>query len=132
MKSGGRSALSRPMRSANTSSSSSGSGATLRPRTTENEFKEEHYRRIEYVNRHFPDQKVLGWKTDRGRIYISFGPPDEIDSHPCTGAKTAKDTWRYRWIEGIGNDVMIDFEDPACTGEYRMTMDPAAFTPPPR
>jgi GWxTD domain-containing protein len=102
------------------------------PGTPENEYKEEHYRRIGYVNSRFADQKLAGWKTDRGRIYITFGPPDEIDSHPCAGANTARDTWRYRWIEGIGNDVMIDFEDPACTGEYRMTMDPSALTPPRR
>ena len=101
------------------------------PGTPENEFREEHFRRIAYVNTHFPGQTVAGWKTDRGRIYITFGPPDEIDSHPCTGANTAKETWRYRWIEGIGDNVMIDFEDPACTGEYRMTMDPANITAPP-
>jgi len=94
------------------------------PGTPENEFKEEHYRRIAYANGHFPGQTVAGWKTDRGRIYITFGPPDEIDSHPCTGANTAKEAWRYRLIEGIGENVMLDFEDPACTGEYRMTMDP--------
>jgi GWxTD domain-containing protein len=52
------------------------------PDTPENEFKEEHYRRIAYANNHFAS-KVPGWKTDRGRIYILYGPPDEIDSHPA-------------------------------------------------
>jgi GWxTD domain-containing protein len=105
------------------------------PGTPANEFKEEHYRRIGFANGRFTDQKVAGWKTDRGRIYITFGPPDEIDSHPCTGANTAKETWRYRFIEGIGNDVLIEFDDPACTGEYRMAPDPngvAATRPPQR
>ncbi len=96
------------------------------PGTPVNEFKEEHYRRIAFTNNHFPGQSVAGWKTDRGRIYITFGPPDEIDSHPCIGPNTAKDVWRYRFIEGIGNNVLIEFDDPACTGEYRMTMDPNA------
>ncbi len=50
------------------------------PGTIENEFKEEHYRRIAYANDRFAS-KLPGWKTDRGRIYITFGPPDELESH---------------------------------------------------
>jgi GWxTD domain-containing protein len=105
------------------------------PGTPENEFKEEHYRRIAYVNLHYADNNVAGWKTDRGRIYITFGPPDEIDSHPsCAGANTAKETWRYRFIEGIGDNVLIEFDDPTCTGEYRMVPDRngVAVTRPPQ
>ena len=104
------------------------------PDTIENEFKEEHYRRIAYANEHYA-WGIPGWKTDRGHIYITLGPPDEIDSHPsCAGANTAKETWRYRFIEGIGNDVLIEFDDPACTGEYRMVPDPngVAVTRPPQ
>ncbi|HKD07190.1 MAG TPA: GWxTD domain-containing protein [Bryobacteraceae bacterium] len=107
------------------------------PDTIENEFKEEHYRRIAYANEHYASG-IPGWKTDRGRIYITFGPPDEIDSHPSGGtyerpaAEGGGETstypfedWRYRYIEGIGNDVMIEFVDTTMTGEYRMTMDPS-------
>jgi GWxTD domain-containing protein len=107
------------------------------PDTVENEFKEEHYRRIAYANEHFASG-IPGWKADRGRIYITFGPPDEIDSHPSGGtyerpaAEGGGETstypfedWRYRYIEGIGNDVMIEFVDTTMTGEYRMTMDPS-------
>src|SRR5271156_2317889 len=54
------------------------------PDTEENEFKEEHYRRIEYANEHFA-AGLPGWKTDRGRIYIMYGPADEIDAHPSGG-----------------------------------------------
>src|SRR6202140_3303752 len=54
------------------------------PDTVENEFKEEHYRRIAYANEHYASG-IPGWKTDRGRIYITFGPPDEIESHPSGG-----------------------------------------------
>ena len=54
------------------------------PDTVENEFKEEHYRRIAYANEHFASG-IPGWKTDRGRIYITYGPPDEIESHPSGG-----------------------------------------------
>ena len=107
------------------------------PDTIENEYKEEHYRRIAYANERFASG-IPGWKTDRGRIYITFGPPDEIDSHPSGGtyerpmAEGGGETstypfedWRYRYIDGIGNDVNIEFVDPTMTGEYRMTMDPS-------
>jgi GWxTD domain-containing protein len=107
------------------------------PDTVENEFKEEHYRRIAYANEHFASG-IPGWKADRGRIYITFGPPDEIDSHPSGGtyerpaAEGGGETstfpfedWRYRYIEGIGNDIMIEFVDTTMSGEYRMTMDPS-------
>ncbi|BDC51788.1 hypothetical protein F183_A41030 [Bryobacterales bacterium F-183] len=107
------------------------------PDTEENEFKEEHYRRIAYANERFASG-IPGWKTDRGRIYITFGPADEIESHPSGGSyqrpieegggQTSTypfEIWRYRWIEGIGNDVLIEFVDPTMTGEYRMTMDPS-------
>jgi len=89
------------------------------PGTPENEFKQEHYRRIAYANEHFPAPGIAGWKTDRGRIYITYGPPDELENHP------GLQSWRYRYIEGIGKDVIIEFAGP----EYRMTMDPAGKGP---
>ncbi len=107
------------------------------PDTAENEFKEEHYRRIAYANERFASG-IPGWKTDRGRIYIMYGPPDEIESHPSGGTYQRPfeegggttqtypfEIWRYRWIEGVGTDVLIEFVDPTMTGEYRMTMDPS-------
>jgi GWxTD domain-containing protein len=107
------------------------------PDTLENEFKEEHYRRIAYANEHYASG-IPGWKADRGRIYITYGPPDEIESHPSGGSyqrpmeegggETSTypfEQWRYRYIEGIGNDIIIEFVDPTMTGEYRMTMDPS-------
>ncbi len=112
------------------------------PSTPENEFKDEHYRRIGYANGRFTSQSGLqGWKTDRGRIYITFGPPDEIDSHPSGGGYERPaaegggqtttypfETWRYRWIEGIGNNVLIEFVDTQGNGEFPMTKDPSATT----
>jgi GWxTD domain-containing protein len=108
------------------------------PGTPQNEFKEEHYRRIAYTNVHFADGHVAGWKTDRGRIYITYGPPDEIESHPAGGSyrrpseqgggETSTfpfEQWRYRYIEGIGTNVIIEFVDSTRSGEYRMTMDPS-------
>jgi GWxTD domain-containing protein len=107
------------------------------PDTVENEFKEEHYRRIAYANEHFASG-IPGWKTDRGRIYIMYGPPDEIDDHSSGGfyerppeeggGETSTypfQQWRYRYIDGIGNNVIIEFVDPTMSGEFHMTMDPS-------
>jgi GWxTD domain-containing protein len=54
------------------------------PDTLDNEFKDDHYERIAYANEHFASG-IPGWKTDRGRIYIMYGKPDEIESHPSGG-----------------------------------------------
>ncbi len=107
------------------------------PDTEENEFKEEHYRRIAYANEHYASG-IPGWKTDRGRTYIVYGPPDEIESHPSGGTYERPfeegggntstypfEKWRYRYIDGIGNDIIIEFVDTTMSGEYHMTMDPS-------
>jgi len=109
------------------------------PDTPENEYKEEHYRRIAYANEHFPAGKP-GWMTDRGRTYIVFGPPDEIEAHPSGGTYNRPmeqgggetstypfETWRYRYIEGLGShsqEVMMEFVDSCMCGDYHMTIDP--------
>ena len=105
------------------------------PDTEENEFKEEHYRRIAYANEHYA-AGIPGWKSDRGRMYIVFGPPDEIESHPSGGSyqrpmeegggETSTypfEQWRYRYIEGIGQEVIIEFVDTCMCGDYHMTID---------
>jgi GWxTD domain-containing protein len=105
------------------------------PDTEENEYKEEHYQRIAYANEHFA-AGVPGWRTDRGRMYIVFGKPDEIDSHPSGGSyerpmeegggETSTfpfEDWRYRYIEGIGQEVIIEFVDTCMCGEFHMTLD---------
>lgn len=97
------------------------------PGSPDNAFKTEQYRRIAYANAHFGSKSSIpGWKNDRGRIYIMFGPPDEIDSHPTPASQNEFpfEDWRYRWIEGIGANVVIEFVDSGNNGEYHMTMDP--------
>ncbi len=107
------------------------------PDLPDNEFKEEHYRRIAYANEHFASG-VPGWKTDRGRMYITFGPPDEIESHPMGGTYDRPmeegggstttypwETWRWRYIEGWGENIIMEFVDPSGSGEYHLTMDPS-------
>src|SRR5205823_2447016 len=105
------------------------------PDSVENEYKEEHYRRIAYANEHFA-AGIPGWKTDRGRMYIMYGPPDEIESHPAGGTYDRPmeegggttstfpfETWRYRYLEGIGQEVIIEFVDTCMCGDYHMSMD---------
>jgi GWxTD domain-containing protein len=107
------------------------------PDLPDNDFKEEHYRRIAYANEHFASG-IPGWKTDRGRMYIMWGPPDEIDAHPTGGTYDRPmeegggststypwETWRWRYLEGIGENVILEFVDPSGSGEYHLTMDPS-------
>ena len=105
------------------------------PDSPENEFREEHYRRIAYANEHFAAGKP-GWKTDRGHIYISFGPADSIDSHPSGGnyerpmeeggGETSTfpfEVWHYRYLEGIGENIDLEFVDTCQCGDYHFTID---------
>ncbi len=107
------------------------------PDLPDNDFKEEHYRRIAYANEHFASG-IPGWKTDRGRIYIIWGKPDEIESHPTGGTYDRPmeegggstttypwERWRYRYLEGIQENVELEFVDPTGSGEYHLTMDPS-------
>jgi len=106
------------------------------PDTEENEFREEHYRRIQYANEHFA-AGIPGWRTDRGRIYIVWGPPDEIESHPSGGTYQREmnegggttstfpfERWRYRYLEGLGNEIIIEFVDSCMCNDYHISIDP--------
>jgi len=105
------------------------------PDSEENEFREEHYRRIQYANDHYAAGKP-GWKTDRGRIYIMWGPADSIDSHPSGGmyerpmdeggGETSTfpfEVWHYRYLEGVGENVDLEFVDTCQCGDYHFTID---------
>src|SRR5712671_1051634 len=107
------------------------------PDLPDNDFKEEHYRRIAYANEHFASG-IPGWKTDRGRMYIMWGPADEVESHPTGGTYDRPmeegggstttypwETWRWRYLEGIGENIILEFVDPSGSGEYHLTMDPS-------
>ena len=105
------------------------------PDSPENEYREEHYQRIAYSNEHFAAGKP-GWRTDRGHIYIAYGKPDSIDSHPSGGnyerpmeeggGSTSTfpfETWHYRYLAGIGDNIDIEFVDTCMCGDYHMTID---------
>jgi GWxTD domain-containing protein len=106
------------------------------PDTPENEYREEHYRRIAYANENYPSG-IPGWKTDRGRIYIIWGAPDDIELHPTGGyyerpmqegggttSTFPFEVWHYRDLQGIGQDVYLEFVDPCICNEYHLTSDP--------
>jgi len=105
------------------------------PDSPENEYREEHYARIAYANERFAAGKP-GWRTDRGHIYIAFGKPDNIDSHPSGGSYERPmdegggntstfpfEIWHYRYLEGIGDNIDIEFVDTCMCGDYHMTID---------
>lgn len=107
------------------------------PGSPENSYKEEYYRRVAYTNEHF-SSGIPGWKTDRGKIYLMWGKPDEVNSHPAGGPyeRTPEEgggetstypfeDWRYRYLPGIGENVELEFVDPSGSGEYHLTMDPS-------
>ena len=106
------------------------------PDTDENEFKEEYYERIAYANEHF-SSGIPGWKTDRGRIWIMYGKPDERETHPMGGSYERPsyegggststypfEIWFYRYLAGVGSGVEIEFVDPTGSGEYRIARNP--------
>src|SRR4051812_10703345 len=106
------------------------------PDTDENEYREGYYERIAYANEHF-SAGIPGWKSDRGRIYIMYGKPDERETHPMGGGYERQpwegggstttypfERWFYRYIAGVGSGVELEFVDPSGTGEYRLTTNP--------
>src|SRR6266496_3384427 len=106
------------------------------PDTDENEFREEYYERIAYANEHYASG-IPGWKTDRGRIYIMYGKPDEKESHPAGGPYEREpyegggqtttypfERWFYRYLPGVGSGIEIEFVDPTGSGEYRIARNP--------
>ena len=106
------------------------------PDTDENEFKEEYYERIAYANEHFASG-IAGWRSDRGRIWIMYGKPDELETHPAGGSYDRPsyegggntstypfEVWFYRYLPGVGSGVEIEFVDPTGSGEYRIARNP--------
>jgi GWxTD domain-containing protein len=106
------------------------------PDTEVNEYLEEHFERVAYANEHFASG-IPGWKTDRGRIYIMYGPPHEKETHPSGGSYERPsyegggstttypfEVWFYRYLPGVGSGIEIEFVDPTGTGEYRIARNP--------
>jgi GWxTD domain-containing protein len=105
------------------------------PDSPENEYRDEIYARIAYADEHFAAGKP-GWLTDRGHIYIAYGPPDDKDQHPSAGAYDRPmdegggststfpfEVWHYRYLEGIGDNIDLEFVDTCMCGDYHYTID---------
>jgi GWxTD domain-containing protein len=93
------------------------------PDTQDNPFESEHYRRLAYSNGHFSTGSTRGWKTDRGRVYIQCGQPDEVESNE-TGIDGHVETWGYRYLEGLGENVSFRFLDLGRVNDYRLVLEP--------
>jgi GWxTD domain-containing protein len=114
------------------------------PGTPANEFNEEYDRRLAYANEHFSTQTgIPGARTDRARVYIMNGPPDEFTvgstisgSYIGTGqgnnftvtssSAFPSEIWRYRHLDGTGSSVVYVFVDKQKNGEYTLEYDPGA------
>ncbi len=108
------------------------------PETPVNEFREEHYRRLEWATKRYFEGKA-GWRTDRGRVYIMFGPPDFFETNPGGGrgflfdpsgptAEFPSEVWTYRSIPGLKERIgRIDFifVNYYNSGSYQLTTNPA-------
>jgi GWxTD domain-containing protein len=105
------------------------------PTSLDNSFELEHYERIAFADEKYGG-RISGWKTDRGRIYILFGPPDSIESHRA-GEKNDQPTevgpqtfpypaevWHYHHLRGVEEDVGVTFLDPDGSGNYRLSLSP--------
>ena len=91
------------------------------PGTAENKVKEQHYHRLAYANQHFRTASgTPGWRTDRGHMYIVYGPPDEIDSHPKTASANGIEEWLYRHVEGLGDNRFFTLLDKTGSGDFRL------------
>ena len=108
------------------------------PTTAPNEFKDEAYRRVQYATEHFSSAS-RGWKTERGLVYLAYGPPDEKETHAQGGiyfrdikegggttTTLPFEVWRYRFVDGIGRNIRLEFVDSARNGDYRLQLDPSA------
>jgi GWxTD domain-containing protein len=91
------------------------------PGTEANEFKEEHYRRLEYADRIYGRSTSLpGWKTDRGRIYIILGPPKNVESYDEVMNVFPTEIWFYLGDPRLGlpTGFNIIFFKKLGTGDY--------------
>lgn len=82
--------------------------------TEENEFRVEHYARITHADRHFAADGVPGWATDRGRIYILHGRPDEVRKTP------SGEVWIYKPLMGRRSGLMFEFSAVNGKGDLRL------------
>lgn len=92
------------------------------PETPEHEFFERYFERIREANERFGDMGQPGWLTDRGAVYVTFGPPDEVLRYLDAQARTDNSqVWLYE--ESLGFELRLVFTDESASGMYRLTID---------
>ena len=92
------------------------------PETPENEFFERYFRRIRDANDRFGEATTAGWLTDRGSVYIVFGPPDQVLRHLEAGQGPQRSqVWLYN--ESLETELRLVFFDPTATGAYSLTIE---------
>lgn len=87
------------------------------PDTPGNEFKEDYIQRLLKTKIHFSSAEVDGWKTDRGRILLTYGTPDFIEREPALPAQNANEVWHYENLQGPCIFVFIDMDE---NGKFRL------------
>lgn len=81
------------------------------PDTEKNEYKDEYYQRLNRANQMFLGEGRPGWLTDRGRIYILFGPPTERHTYPMEASGYCREVWYY-------GSFPVIFIDQHCSGNF--------------
>lgn len=84
------------------------------PATSENEYRTEYYGRIAYANQNFGFGNIAGWRTDRGRIYITYGKPDEVQK------SSSGEIWIYNNLPNLGSNVKFEFMDKSGRGDFQL------------
>ncbi len=87
------------------------------PSSSKNDYLKEYMERIQTADQRYGAFKKAGWKTDRGRVYIIYGEPSEVDRYPNQTDTKPYEIWRYNDIEG---GVEFDFGDLTGFGDYQL------------
>jgi GWxTD domain-containing protein len=87
------------------------------PYTPQNEFKADYLKRVDYSNSKFSTITKKGWKSDRGRVYIVYGEPSEIERFPNQVDAKPYEIWHYNSLEG---GVIFVFADLTGFSDYML------------
>lgn len=88
------------------------------PNSPANTFKLDYYKRINEANLYYKQGFMEGWKTDRGRIYVTYGKPSEIETHPNESDSKAYEIWTFSNVQGGAKCVFAEYE--LGTGMYHL------------
>jgi hypothetical protein len=77
----------------------------------------EYLKRVEYSNQHFKALGKKGWRTDRGRVFLKYGEPSEIERFPNQIDTKPYEIWYYNEIEG---GVIFIFADLTNFSDYQL------------